>query len=184
MNVFLIAAISLDAFIAQAPDQLSTEWTSKEDRTFFVQRTKQAGAMVFGSSTFRTFQKILKGRANIVYTRDIEKFRETVALPVVEITQVTTDLSDLTVLYATSLAPADLVSVLETCGVHELAVCGGSTVYSHFLKAGVIHTLYLTVEPFIFGKGVRLFEESVTAQFKLHEVTKLSDQTLLLEYRT
>lgn len=182
MNVFLIAAISLDGQIAQAPDQVSTAWTSKEDHKFFVQRTKQAGAMVFGSSTFRTFNRLLPGRANIVYTRDVEKFRGTVAFEVVEITNETKSLEKTDVLYATALTPMELVTVLEKSGIAELAVCGGSSVYALFMKAGVVQTLYITLEPVAFGKGVPLFSEGMNVKLELKNLTKLSEQTLLLEY--
>ncbi len=182
MHVFLIAAISIDGQIAEATDQVSTAWTSKEDHKFFVQRTKQAGAMVFGSSTFRTFNRILPGRANIVYTRDVEQFRASTPLTVVEVTGDTTELQNTEVLYATSLEPKTLVAVLEKAGVNELAVCGGSSIYAQFVKAGVVQTLYLTLEPIAIGKGVPLFAESVQTRLTLNNVTHLSEQTLLLEY--
>lgn len=182
MNVFLIAAISVDGFIAQSPDQVSTAWTSKEDHTFFVQRTRQAGAMIFGSSTFRTFNKILPGRANIVYTRDIEKFRGSVGLEVVEIDSSTTSVADMTKLYATKLTPVELVAVLEKCGVSELAVCGGSSVYSQFMQAGVVKQLYLTIEPIAFGKGIPLFDGDLNTKFTLKKLTQLSEQTIVVEY--
>lgn len=184
MHVFLIAAISIDGQIAEATDQVSTAWTSKEDHKFFVQRTKQAGAMVFGSSTFRTFNRILPGRANIVYTRDVEQFRASTPLTVVEVTGDTTELQNTEVLYATSLEPKTLVAVLEKAGVSELAVCGGSSIYAQFVKAGVVQTLYLTLEPIAIGKGVPLFAESVQTRLTLNNVTHLSEQTLLLEYST
>lgn len=184
MHVFLIAAISIDGQIAEATDQVSTAWTSKEDHKFFVQRTKQAGAMVFGSSTFRTFNRILPGRANIVYTRDVEQFRASTPLTVVEVTGDTTELQNTEVLYATSLEPKTLVAVLEKAGVNELAVCGGSSIYAQFVKAGVVQTLYLTLEPIAIGKGVPLFAESVQTRLTLKNVTHLSEQTLLLEYST
>ncbi|MBW7943937.1 dihydrofolate reductase [Patescibacteria group bacterium] len=184
MHVFLIAAISIDGQIAEATDQVSTAWTSKEDHKFFVQRTKQAGAMVFGSSTFRTFNRILPGRANIVYTRDVEQFRASTPLTVVEVTGDTTELQNTEVLYATSLEPKTLVAVLEKAGVNELAVCGGSSIYAQFVKAGVVQTLYLTLEPIAIGKGVPLFAESVQTRLTLNNVTHLSEQTLLLEYST
>jgi len=182
MNIFLIAAISVDGFIAQSPDQVSTEWTSKEDRTFFAQKTHEAGAMIFGSSTFRTFNKILKGRTNIVYTHDIEKFRQSVAFDVIEITAETSSVADMTKLYATKLSPVELVNVLVRCSVAELAVCGGSSVYAQFMNAGAVNQLYLTVEPVAFGRGVPLFADGLDVKLELKNLTKLSDQTLLIEY--
>lgn len=182
MHVFVIAAISVDGQIAQSPDQVSTAWTSKEDHKFFVQRTKQAGAMVFGSGTFKTFNRLLPGRANIVYTRDVEQFRATATLPIQEITTETTDVSQTDVLYVTSIAPIELVEVLKNAGIEELAVCGGSTIYSQFMKAELVETLYLTIEPVAFGRGVPLFSEALNVSLNLKSIEKLSEQTILLEY--
>lgn len=182
MHIFLIAAVSIDGYIAQVTDQVSTAWTSKEDHKFFVQRTKQAGAMVFGSKTFQTFNRLLPGRANIVYTRDPQQFMQSVTLPTVEVTIETSTFEQTDVLYVTKLPPKELVTVLEKVQITELAICGGSSIYSQFMKNGLVQTVYLTVEPVIFGKGVPLFGEPLDAKLVLKKVVNLSDQTLLLEY--
>jgi len=182
MHVFLIAAISVDGQIGQSSEQVSTAWTSKEDHRFFVQRTKQAGAMVFGSTTFKTFNRLLPDRANIVYTRDVEKFRQTTSLPIEEITNETTTVAQPEILYVTKLPPADLIKVLEKSGHEELAICGGSSIYSQFMKSGVVETMYLTLEPMAFGKGVPLFGEPLNTKLTLKKLVNLSEQTLLLEY--
>jgi dihydrofolate reductase len=182
MHVFLIAAISIDGQIGQAKDQVSTAWTSKEDKQFFVQRTKQAGVMVLGSQTFQTFNRLLPGRAMIIYTRNVEKFRQRVSFQVEEITKETKTIENSEVLYATTLSPAELVDLLAKIGKQELAICGGSSIYAQFMQAGLVETLYLTVEPIVFGKGVPLFSEPLQTQLELKEVKNLSSQTLLLEY--
>jgi dihydrofolate reductase len=182
MHIFLIAAISVDGFIGQAKEQVSTAWTSKEDKQFFVQRTKEAGLMVLGSQTFRTFNRLMPGRSMIIYTRDVEQFRQSVEFEVEEVTAATTVLDRADILYATKLEPKELVSVLEKCGKKELAVCGGSSIYWQFVNAGLVETLYLTVEPMLFGKGVPLFSEALQVQLELRKQTSLSPQTLLLEY--
>ncbi len=182
MHVFLIAAISIDGQIGQAKDQVSTAWTSKEDKQFFVQRTKEAGVMVLGSQTFQTFNRLLPGRVMIVYTRNVEEFRKRVDFQVEEVTSKTTTIENPEVLYATKLSPVELVVVLEKLGKKELAVCGGSSIYAQFVTAGLVQTFYLTVEPIVFGKGIPLFSEPISIQLELQEVKHLSPQTLLLEY--
>lgn len=187
MHTFLIAALSLDGFIAQNPDQVSTAWTSKEDKQFFSRRTKEAGVMVLGSATFLTFKRMLPGRAMIIYTRDVEKFRQTlkeqeISLDVIELS-VETEALRQDVLYATSLSPKELVADLEKRGCKELAVCGGSSIYTQFLQAKCLDTLLLTIEPTVFGKGVPLFNDTAFSTLHLTKTENLSDQTLLLEYR-
>ena len=50
------------------------------------------------------------------------------------------------------------------------------------MKAGLVDTLYLTIEPILFGSGVGLFNESVEANLKLASFKNLSDTVVLLEY--
>lgn len=183
MHVFMIAAISVDGFIAAETSQVSTAWTSAADKQFFRQRTKQAGVVLFGSQTFQTFQRLLPGRVNIVWTRDVAKFRQQVSLPTVEFTASTTAVSDRNVLYVTSLAPGEMIARLSQCGCAELAVCGGSQVYTQFLQAGVIETLYLTVESMVFGQGIPLFSQSSPQPLRLRHHQLLAPETLLLEYQ-
>ncbi|MBI2096331.1 MAG: dihydrofolate reductase [Candidatus Taylorbacteria bacterium] len=160
MKVFIIAALSADGFIAKSAKHFA-DWPSKEDKKRFVALTKRAGVMVMGRKTFETIGKALPGRRNIVYTRrklevkDIEPTRK---------------------------SPAQLIRHLKSEGVGELAVCGGSQIYTLFMKAGVVDTLYLTLEPIVFGEGVRLFAEAIDATLELVECRK-ENQSILLEYK-
>ncbi len=65
----------------------------------------------------------------------------------------------------------------------EIAICGGSSIYSMFLEAGAVTDVYLTIEPLIFGRGVKLFEAPSKAELKLQSVNKLNDSTVLLHYK-
>ncbi len=168
MHVFLIAAVTLDGFIAQTKNQKSTQWTSKADADYFRARSKQAGALVMGATTFATIGGPMQGRKVYVLTRSPEDFEgyhrdqvEPVALPLEE-----------------------LVNKVEAEGFKELAVCGGASVYHQFMAAGLVQTLYLTVEPKLFGKGIKLFSGNLAeVELKLKKVKKLSEQTILLEYQ-
>jgi dihydrofolate reductase len=161
MKVFIIAAQTLDGFIAKSLDQVSTNWTSTDDKKFFTERTKKAGVVVMGSSTYRTFNKPLKDRLNIVYSRN-ESFEGT---------------------EKTSLEPKELVKDLEARGFSEVAICGGSSIYTLFLKAGVVDTIYLTIEPILFGNGISLLNENIDLNLALISEEKTSSGTLFLEYK-
>jgi dihydrofolate reductase len=63
MKTFIIAALTADGFIAKGSDHLSVEWTSKEDRKFFSDRTKKAGVVVMGLNTYKTIGTISYMRA-------------------------------------------------------------------------------------------------------------------------
>lgn len=166
MHVFLIAAITVDGYIAAEADQISTAWTSAEDKTFFRDRTKQAGVIVMGRKTYDTIGRPLPGRLNVVLTSSPQ--------------DVSPDQADQ--LMYTSADPKTLIADLAARGYQEVAICGGASVYSQFLEAGVIDTLYLTVEPICFGRGIKLFSDISATKLTLKQTTPLSEQTLLLEY--
>lgn len=161
MKVSIIAAMSADGFIAESKDQL-INWTSKEDKKFFSDMTKKSGVMVLGGNTFRTFKALLPGRRHIVYTRG------KIDNPGAE---------------ATDEEPIKLIRRLQDEGLTEVAVCGGSSIYSMFLEAGVVTDVYLTIEPLIFGRGIKLFENPSKVKLILQSVKKLNDSTVLLHYK-
>jgi dihydrofolate reductase len=160
MNVFLIAALTTDGFIAQKKEQSSLSWTSKADKTRFVELTKRAGVMIMGRTTFETIGKPLKDRRMIVYTS------RPLNVEGVETTQ-----ED----------PAKLLQKLEQEGFKEVAICGGSQIYTLFAKNKLINALYLTIEPITFGNGIPLFSEDVILPLELAAMQKI-DNTLLLDY--
>jgi dihydrofolate reductase len=142
MNVFIITAISADGFIARDSHHPAV-WTSKEDKKRFVELTKRAGVIVMGLNTFKTLQKPLKDRLNIVYSanKDIGMVADN--------------------LEVTSMDPKDLIESLDKRGFKEVAICGGSQIYTTFMKTGLVGSLYLTIEPILFGKGMNIFNDSL-----------------------
>lgn len=160
ITCFIIAAQTADGFIAKDATHAAF-WTSKEDKVRFIELTKKAGVVVMGSQTFKTLPRPLKERRNIVYSRSGEfEGAET-----------------------TSETPADLIKRLENEGVKEVAICGGSQIYTMFAKAGVVEKIYLTIEPLVFGTGVSIFNEELNLHLELLSHVKTEAGTLLLEYK-
>lgn len=170
MHVSLIAATSIDGFIAPVGVERSFEWTSAEDKQFYVSMLKKSDAIVMGSKTFKTFSRYPKGSRWIIYTSSPESFenRKTSVMQ-----------SE-----GTNESPKELIERLEKEGCREVAICGGASIYSMFMNAGVVDTLYLTIEPVVFGRGVKLFSEEVRASLQLVKVEQLGESTVLLEYKT
>nr|AIA10749.1 dihydrofolate reductase [uncultured bacterium]AIA10821.1 dihydrofolate reductase [uncultured bacterium] len=163
MKVTLIAAITADGFIGRDSGH-TADWTSKEDKKLFVKITKEAGAMVMGSRTFETIGRALPGRRNIVLTSRPEEYHaEGVEF--------------------TSESVLELVKRLEGEGQKSLAVCGGANVYHQFMQAGLVSELYLTVEPVLFGSGVKLFSGELDVTMQLVSSEKLNDDVILLHYK-
>lgn len=162
MKVFIIAAISADGFIARDTHELA-DWTSPEDKKLFVKLTKEAGVMVMGATTLATIGKALPGRRTIVYT---------------------TRPNELTVegVEPTTEEPKILLNRLGQEGATAVAICGGRSIYSLFMKSGLVTDLYLTVEPLVFGNGIPLFSDPLNAKLQLLESTNLTSDVLLLHY--
>ena len=161
ISTFIIAAQSLDGFISPLEHANSMTWTSGADKEFFKKRTKEAGVVVMGRTTFETIGKALPGRRTIVYsTRPIGIDR----------------------VETTNLLPQELISKLEQEGHTEVAICGGGSIYSMFLQAECVSKLYVTIEPILFGDGIKLFTNIRQRNMKLVSSEKLSDEVLLLEY--
>lgn len=180
MQTFIIAVLTADGLIAESTDQKSTDWTSKEDKKFFSERTKQAGVVVFGYNTYKTIGKPLRGRLNIVYSNKSTDFlagsdRQRGSDPAKK--------SGDGMLEITQKSPADLIKELEARGYKEVAICGGATIYTMFMEAGVVDKLYLTIEPVAFGAGMTMFNKKFDVKrFKLLSMQKLGEGTVLLEY--
>ncbi|MBI4123232.1 MAG: dihydrofolate reductase [Parcubacteria group bacterium] len=160
MKAFIIAALTADGFIAKNSTHTPLGWTSKEDKQFFAGRTKEAGVVVMGKNTYETILRPFPGRHTIVYAAQPYEG--------IEVTQ---------------KSPQELLEDLEKRGFKELAVCGGSTVYTMFMEAGCVDTIYLTVEPHLFGTGMTLFNKELEAKLELISVGKLGENTVLSEYK-
>ena len=174
MKKVLIAAMSVDGKIAESADQLSLDWTSKEDTRFFIDKTKEIGTLVMGSTTFVTIGKPLPRRRIIVMSKD-----NTLAprFPLLEQTP-----QEGTVEYA-NMSVEDLVEALGAQGIDSLAIVGGSSIYSQFLQVGLVTDMYLTVEPILFGSGVPLASGFDRIEMKLVDSTKLGEHGVLLHYQ-
>lgn len=173
MKVSIIAALTADGFIGKTPDQSSTEWTNREDQYLFKKYVKAANNMVMGLNTFLStarrfptvFNKSMPGRRLLVYTHHPEKIAQYENVEVV------------------SELPEELVKRLEREDVHELAICGGSHIYTMFMQAGVVDDLYIDVQATLFGSGVGLFNAPLTAQITLQDTKRIGDNNLLLHYK-
>lgn len=163
MKVSIIAAISLDGFIAQAEDQNSTDWTSEEDRRFFVKKTKEAGVMIMGRTTFETIGRPLPGRKIIVLTSTPNKFE---------------DIPGQVEYRSDSIA--DILNHLSN-DYEEVIIAGGARVYSDALKAGMVTDLFMSIEPIMFGTGIPFFH-GPALKLTLNESKKLNEHTVLNHY--
>lgn len=159
--------ITADGFIAKSANQPSIEWTSKADKGIFVERTKAAGVIIMGLSTYKTIGKPLPDRLNMIMTFKPEK-----------------EISIPGQLEYTNKPPDELLAELETRGFKEVILGGGSMVNSLFLKTGLVNELQITIEPILFGGGLTLFKDlDLDIKLELIEMKKLNDNVINLRYK-
>jgi len=178
MEVTLIAAQTVDGYIARSEFDRSFDWTSQEDKAFYISKLKESDAVVMGSKTFGTFSRYPKGKHFVILTRKPAEFVN----PSPEV--ITVD--------ATNAEPAQVIENLQDQGFGRILIAGGSSVYRQYLAAGVVDRLFLTIEPVLFGAGVKLCDEALVTGGKdgaggmvhldLQNVHQLSGQTIVLEY--
>mgnify|MGYP001603413957 CR=1 FL=1 len=160
-------AESLDGSIAYDSNH-AANWTSKEDKKFFVEETKKGGAIVFGQNTFKTLgDKPLPGRLNVVMTiNEEDKKKEKPG----------------SLEFFVSEKPQTVLSVLKKKGLKKIFIGGGSIINGLFFDAGLVDELWITVEPKIFGTGMRILSDKKRDINLTLKSVKKDNQTVLLKY--
>lgn len=137
MYVILLAAMSADGFIARHTNEEAL-WTSKEDKRFFVKKTKEYGTLIMGRTTWETINRPLPDRRIIVLSSRPS------ATPPPESVEFRAG------------EPHAIINNLAQEGVDKVVIVGGAKVYSDYLKAGLVDELWLSTESIIFGSGIPL----------------------------
>lgn len=188
MKVILVMAMTLDGKIARHSLE-PVDWTGKADKRKFVEITKQAGAVIMGSATFDTIGQVLKGRKNIVMTRNPSRWKYLS----IDRSNLQTNNSTLSVnsnsldnnnesLEFTDKTPHEILKSLEDEGFSSAALIGGSTINGLFAKENLIDEIYLTLVPKIFGNGLSLLSEELDMNLELVQMDKIDNHSVLLKY--
>lgn len=169
MQVSLLAAVTKNGFIARSETDRSFDWTSPEDKAFYIHKIKATDVIIMGLKTFNTFTKYPKGKTYVIITRHPESFVN----PKPNIINT----------IATSSTPSEIIADLKKRGFNTAVIAGGRTIYTLFLEANLVDIVYLTVETNIeFNDGIPLFTKPIALPPPT-KTTPLSDTTILNEYR-
>ncbi|MBF0304013.1 MAG: dihydrofolate reductase [Desulfamplus sp.] len=188
MKVILIMAMTLDGKIARHSME-PVDWTGKADKRKFVEITKKAGAVIMGSATFDTIGQTLKGRKNIVMTRN----RSRLTSFSIDRSNLQTNNSTLSFnsnsldnnnesLEFTDKTPHEILKSLEDEGFDSVALIGGSTINGLFARENLIDEVYITLVPKLFGQGLSLLSGELDMNLELIEMDKIDNNSILLKY--
>lgn len=162
MKVVLYMAITANGYIAKGNNE--TPWSNEEWESF-SSIVKKIGNLVIGRKTFEImnqgneFQKIGNPFTVIVSNKENNNSN------FVE-------------------SPEDAIELLKEKGFSEILVAGGGKLNSSFMQKGLVDEIYLDIEPFFFGKGIKLFADNeFEAKLELLETKQLSKNTIQLHYR-
>ncbi len=164
MKLTLLLAITLDGKIAKNHDHFPN-WSASVDKKFFAQKTKAAGCVIMGNTTFKTIKKPLPKRHNIILTYDKNKK------------------SIWDNLVYTNESPSDILEYAKKKGFNEVFVIGGTQINTLFLKANLINEIIVTISPLIFGKGLSMFSNDTMLSLILENHQVLGENTIALTYK-
>ncbi|MDH4144487.1 MAG: dihydrofolate reductase family protein [Acidimicrobiia bacterium] len=173
MIVSLIAVMSIDGLITRH-DAGGVGFASAEDGAHFRAELARCDSSIFGSGTYDADREhirrgigLARSRRRIVLTSRPNAYRDDVVAGELEFSDA---------------SPSAALDALRSAGHQRCALLGGGRVYGAFLAAGLVDELVLTVEPVLFGAGVRLCATQIDERFELREHRMLNPSTLLLRY--
>ncbi len=140
IKVIAIWTQSIDGFIAKnADDDLS--WGKSVDKQWFSKVTREIGVVVVGRKTAELIGKPLARRLNVVMTN-----------------------SKLQMLNAENLIftnkkPGEILKELEQKGFKQVVIGGGASIYRLWLKEKLVDEVWVSLQPVIFGQGIKAIEE-------------------------
>lgn len=169
MKIILPVVMSADGRITKGDIGLSHLWNSKEDSAFFLDLVSKHNVLIMGSGTYEVARpKATPDKLRLILTSQPERYAESVIPDSLEFMKAT---------------PKEVVQLLEKRGYSQGLLVGGMSVYTEFLKEGLVDELYLTVEPLLFGEGLTLADGTLDIAMSLLEVRQLNERgTLLLHY--
>jgi dihydrofolate reductase len=165
MKATLYIASSLNGLMTNGVTDSS--WVSSHDEEMFAATCKQAGCILVGRQTFDQYQGVVypvPDAVNVVLTsQDRHSDHENI-------------------IYQPQFEAA--LSKIESMGFNRFIVVGGAKVIAQCLNKKIVDTIYLSLHPYIFGRGLSIIGDYI-GDIDL-EFTGIRDQhaeCLLLEYK-
>lgn len=141
------------------------DWTSKEDWDFFQKSLSRIDAVVVGRNTYQSVAERLRKQNTFVLSSRPKALirRGTVTF--------------------VNPAKVHLPNLLDR--YKNVAVLGGGAVYCFMLEQKLLDEIFVTIEPFIFGRGKEMFIGGTqTIKASLVSVKRLNrNGTILLHYQ-
>jgi len=164
MKVILYMAITANGMIAKSNDD--TGWISKKEWDSYSLAVRTAGCLIVGSRTYQILTK----------QPEFSEFKD---IKLVAVSQ--ENFATLSPNHLVANSPKDALELLKD--FKEVVVAGGGMLNGSFMAENLIDEIYLDVEPIVFGRGIKLFnDKEFETKLKLLGIKKLSESELQLHY--
>ncbi|MCR4263434.1 MAG: dihydrofolate reductase family protein [Candidatus Roizmanbacteria bacterium] len=172
MKVLLVMVSSLNGKITKGNDPHIYTWTSPEDKEMFFSHIESNNLIVMGRKTYAAARSLIKHtpeKRRIILTNEPKKYEQEELSGMLEFTRE---------------SPRQLISRMKKKGYQQMLLVGGSVVNSLFLKENLIDEIHVTIEPYVFGRGINLVATSpVNTSLNLVSIKRLNEKgTLYLVY--
>ncbi len=173
MKVIMVMVTTLNGKITRGDNPDVSAFASKEDAALFHALKEHNRCYIMGAETFeasRTKIMLRKGKLRVVMTHTPDKYKAEAVPGRLEFT---------------SAAPGELLERLQKRGHRRVLLLGGATMNRIFLEAGLVDEIWVTVEPFVFGKGRNLVVGgAVEVSLRLISIERLNKAgTLHIRYK-
>ncbi len=168
MKVVLYMAQTINGIIAR--DNYDEDFLSHENWKVSVDLCSKYGCLIIGRKTYEEVKK----------WKDCS-FDEMNAIKIVVSKNSNLVLNKG---YVLATSPKDALKKAEKLGFKKIVLTGGGTINSAFMKFGLVDEVIINIEPFVLGRGVRIFAEEIFEnKLRLIKIKKLKSGIVQLKYK-
>ena len=153
-----------------ARDDYEEDFISEDNWTTLKKLVEEAGGFIIGRKTYEIVKKwkdlsfdnfkaikiIVSKNKNIKYNKQ----------------------------YILAGSPEEALRVAKASGLSKILLIGGSTLNTSFIKKKLVDKIIINIEPYVLGKGIRIFsEENFESKLKLLMMKKLKSGIIQLHYK-
>ncbi|MDP3734126.1 MAG: dihydrofolate reductase family protein [Nanoarchaeota archaeon] len=159
MKVILYMAQTINGIIAR--ENYNEDFLSHQNWNIFVTLAEDIGCFIVGKKTYEVVKKWEKYNFDSLNAKKIIVSRG--------------KMSKLKNSYIYAHSPKEALDKAFELGFRKVLLAGGGTLNSSFIKAGLVDEIILNIEPFVLGRGIRIFsEEAFENKLQLRNVKKLN----------
>lgn len=170
MKVILCMAQTVNGIIAR--ENHDEDFLSHVNWEVFVKLAEEMGCFIIGKKTYDVYQakKSEKYSFDNLSTKKIIVSRD--------------KKSKLLAGYTLVNSPQDALRKASGLGFTKVLLTGGGALNSAFMKAGLVDEIIINVEPYVLGRGVRIFsEDTFENKLELIKIKKLKAGVIQVHYK-